>query len=49
MFATGGRMPVDDAEKEGRVLAEFNPTFKSVKLEQTYTNWFVNQALQKFR
>ena len=47
MFATDGRMPVDGAEKEWRVLSEFNPKYKSVKLDQTYTNVFVDAALKK--
>jgi NitT/TauT family transport system substrate-binding protein len=49
MFANDGTMPADGAEKELRVLAEFNPKYKSVKVEQTYTNEFVNEALRKFR
>ena len=49
MFANDGTMPVDGAEKEWRVLSEFNPKYKTVKLEQTYTNKFVNEALQKYR
>ena len=49
MFANDGTMPVDGAEKEWRVLSEFNPKAKAVKLEQTYTNKFVNEALQKYR
>lgn len=48
MFANDGTMPVDGAEKEWRVLSEFNPKYKSVKLEQTYTNKFVNEALKKY-
>jgi NitT/TauT family transport system substrate-binding protein len=49
MFANDGRMPEDGAEKEWRVLAEFNPKFKAVKVEDTYTNRFVDTALQKYR
>lgn len=49
MFANDGTMPVDGADKEWRVLGEFNPKYKAVKLEQTYTNKFVNEALQKYR
>ena len=49
MFANDGTMPVDGAEKEWRVLGEFNPKYKAVKLEQTYTNKFANEALQKYR
>jgi NitT/TauT family transport system substrate-binding protein len=47
MFATDGRMPADGAEKEWRVLSEFNPKYKPVKVEQTYTNRFVDEALRK--
>jgi NitT/TauT family transport system substrate-binding protein len=46
MFASDGRMPMDGAEKEWRVLSEFNPKYKSVKVEQTYTNRFVDEALR---
>jgi NitT/TauT family transport system substrate-binding protein len=49
MFATDGRMPVDAAEKEWRVLTEFNPKFKAVKVEDTYTNRFADEALRKYR
>ena len=49
MFAADGRMPVDGAEKEWRVLAEFNPKYKPVKPELTYTNRFVEEALRKFQ
>lgn len=47
MFASDGTMPPDGAEKEWHVLSEFNPKFKSVKVEQTYTNSFVNTALKQ--
>ncbi|GAB3630574.1 nitrate ABC transporter substrate-binding protein [Pandoraea terrae] len=49
MFATDGRMPADGAAKEWRVLSEFNPAYKSVKVDQTYTNTFVDEALRKLR
>jgi NitT/TauT family transport system substrate-binding protein len=49
MFATDGRMPAEDAAKEWQVLSEFNPKFKTVKVEQTYTNAFVDEALRKYR
>ncbi len=48
MFATDGRMPADGAEKEWRVLSEFNPKYKPVRVEQTYNNQFVNAALESF-
>lgn len=46
MFATDGRMPADAAEKEWRVLSEFNPKYKPVRVEETYTNRFVDEALK---
>jgi len=46
MFANDGRIPGDGAEKEWRVLADFNPRYRSVKVEDTYTNRFVDDALQ---
>jgi NitT/TauT family transport system substrate-binding protein len=46
MFATDGRMPADGAESEWRVLSEFNPKFKAVAIEKTYTNAFVEEALK---
>jgi NitT/TauT family transport system substrate-binding protein len=49
MFATDGRMPADAAEQEWRVLSEFNPKFKLVQVEQTYTNKFVDAALESGR
>jgi len=47
MFANDGRTPADGAQKEWRVLSEFNPKYKSVKVEQTYSNRFVDEALKK--
>ena len=47
MFAGDGRMPVDGAEKEWRVLSDFNPKFRGVVLEKTYTNEFVDEALKR--
>ena len=47
MFANDGRMPADGAEKEWRVLSEFNPKFKPVTLDKTYTNAFVDEALKR--
>jgi NitT/TauT family transport system substrate-binding protein len=49
MFASDGRMPAGDAAKEWQVLSEFNPKFKSVKVTDTYTNTFVDEALRKYR
>ena len=46
MFKTDGRMPAEGAEKEFQVLSEFNPKFKSVKVSETYTNRFVEEALR---
>jgi NitT/TauT family transport system substrate-binding protein len=48
MFANDGRMPVDGAEKEWHVLSEFNPRYKSIAVEQTFTNKFVEEALRRF-
>jgi len=47
MFATDGSMPMDGAEKEWRVLSEFNPKFKTVRVEDTYTNAFAGEALRR--
>jgi NitT/TauT family transport system substrate-binding protein len=47
MFANDGSMPVDGAAKEFEVLAKFNPKLGAVKLEQTYSNAFVEQALKQ--
>ena len=49
MFANDGRMPADGAAFEWNVLGEFNPKFKSVKVEQTYDNSFVEKALERYR
>ena len=46
MFANDGRMPAGAAEMNWRVLAAFNPKFKSVDLAKTYTNEFVNEVLK---
>jgi NitT/TauT family transport system substrate-binding protein len=46
MFKNDGRMPAEGAEKEFQVLSEFNPKFKSVKVGETYTNRFVDEALR---
>jgi NitT/TauT family transport system substrate-binding protein len=46
MFAGDGRMPAGAAEQELRVLAELNPDYKQVKVEETFTNAFVDQALR---
>jgi NitT/TauT family transport system substrate-binding protein len=49
MFASDGRMPAEDAAKELQVLSEFNPKFKLVKVGETYTNTFVDEALKRYR
>jgi len=46
MFAGDGRMPTGAAEQERRVLAELNPSYKQVRVEETYTNTFVDAALR---
>ncbi|MDQ6910898.1 MAG: ABC transporter substrate-binding protein [Actinomycetota bacterium] len=47
MFAGDGTMPADGADKEWRVLSEFNPKLRAVVLDKTYTNEFVVEALNK--
>ncbi len=49
MFKTDGRMPPDAAAKEWSVLAEFNPNYKAVRVEDTYDNRFVAAALESRR
>jgi NitT/TauT family transport system substrate-binding protein len=49
MFATDGRTPAAAAEKEWRVLSEFNPAFKPIDLSRTFTNEFVDRALRRSR
>ena len=49
MFATDGRMPPEAAEKEWKVLSEFNPKYKPVIVQRTYTNAFVDEALRAQR
>jgi NitT/TauT family transport system substrate-binding protein len=46
MFKTDGRMPQAAAEFEWRVLSEANPKYKSVRVADTYTNRFVDSALE---
>ncbi|AXF25908.1 nitrate ABC transporter substrate-binding protein [Burkholderia pyrrocinia] len=46
MFANDGRMPDDGATKEWQVLAAANPAYASVKVDRTYTNAFVDEALR---
>jgi len=46
--ATGGRMPPEAAEKEWRVLAAANPKYEKVKVAQTCTNVFADEALKRF-
>lgn len=49
MFAGDGRMPKEDAVREWKVLAEFNPKYRPVKVEETYTNVYVDSALARYR
>lgn len=49
MFANDGRMPQDGAAKEWRVLTAANPVYGSVKIDRTYTNVFVDEALKTLR
>lgn len=46
MFKTDGRMPQDGAETEWRVLSEANAKYKAVRVAETYTNQFVQTALE---
>ena len=46
MFANDGRMPAGAAAGELRVLAEFDPKFRPVDVERTYTNAFVDDVLK---
>ena len=48
MFASDGHMPVDGAQREWRVLSEFNPKYRSVNVADTYTNRFVDEALASY-
>ena len=49
MFKSDGRMPPADAAREWQVLCEFNPKFKSMKVDETYDNSFVDEALKRYR
>ena len=42
-------MPPEAAEKEWKVLSDFNPKYRSVNVERTYTNTFVDEALRNLR
>lgn len=44
MFASDGRMPAAAAQQEWRVLSAFEPEYARVKVEDTYTNRFVDEA-----
>ena len=45
MFGGDGRMPAGAAEQEWRVLTEFKPDYKRVKVAEAYTNEFVDVAI----
>jgi len=45
MFGGDGRMPAGAAEQEWRVLTEFKPDYKRVKVAETYTNEFIDVAI----
>lgn len=49
MFANDGRMPAAGAAQEFGTLVEFNPKFKGVDVQRTYTNNFVDEALKSIR
>jgi NitT/TauT family transport system substrate-binding protein len=44
MFTTDGKMPAGVPENVRKILSAFKPTVKSVKLDQTYTNEFVDKV-----
>jgi NitT/TauT family transport system substrate-binding protein len=46
MFANDGRMSDEGATKEWQVLTAANPSYQGVKVDQTYTNTFVDNALK---
>jgi len=47
MFATDGLMADDAARKELEVMSAFDPKFKGVRIEDTYTNRFAEAALRE--
>jgi NitT/TauT family transport system substrate-binding protein len=49
MFESNGRMPADGAATEWRVLTAANPAYAAVKVDRTYTNVFVDNALRTQR
>ncbi len=49
MFASDGRMPADAARFEWGVLAKADPRLASVDVSRTYTNAFVDQAIDASR
>jgi NitT/TauT family transport system substrate-binding protein len=46
MFANDGRMPEKAVAQELRVLAEFDPLYRPVVADKTYTNAFADEALK---
>jgi NitT/TauT family transport system substrate-binding protein len=44
MFTTDGKMPAGVPENVQKILSAFKPDVKDVKLDQTYTNEFVDKA-----
>jgi NitT/TauT family transport system substrate-binding protein len=47
MFATDGLMADDAARKELEVMSAFDPKFKGVRIEDTYTNRFAEAVLKE--
>lgn len=47
MYDNDGKMPVDGAEREFRTLLAANPRYRSVPLDSTYTNRFVDELIAK--
>lgn len=47
MFATDGRMPAEAAAMEAKVIAAQFPQYAAVRVGETFTNEFVDRALQR--
>ena len=48
MYAGNGLMSAKGAEGETQVFADFNPAYRGVKAEATYTNRFASEALARY-
>ncbi|UOF90459.1 ABC transporter substrate-binding protein [Fodinisporobacter ferrooxydans] len=49
MFTTDGKMPAGVPENVRKILSSFKPAVKNIKLDQTYTNTFVDKAAQDLK